>query len=65
MLIPAPVILSFTALAEKDSGSKIPYQSNLLIWMGSFPLGGCRIGLILKMHAYRALISDIRKHGFT
>lgn len=31
MLIPAPVILSFTALAEKDSGSKIPYQSNLLI----------------------------------
>lgn len=58
-VIPAPVILSFTAFARRDSGSKTPCPNNLL---SSGPLKAiiallsCHFGLILTMPAHRALI---------
>lgn len=47
-VIPAPVILSFTALARRSSGLKIPYPSNLL---SSGPLKGIIVPAWLPLWA--------------
>lgn len=67
MVIPAPGILSFTALARKDSGLKTPYPSvlrNSGPLKGIIVLVGLSLWASLENASSQALILEVRKSNF-